>query len=77
MKTTQYFDRDVRIPRPYLRDDWIERVLTNPLETEVQENGRIRRWGIIEEGGGKIPRVVTLSDGVTVHNAFFDRGYKP
>ena len=77
MKTTPYFDRDVRIRRPYLRDDWIEQVLADPLKTEVQENGRIRRRGTLEGAGGKILRVVSLADGATVHIALFDRGYKP
>jgi hypothetical protein len=43
----------------------------------VQEDGRIRRWKRIEENGGKYLRVVLLQDGVTVHNAFFDRGFQP
>ncbi len=43
-----------------------------PFRTIVQENGRIRRWALIAEVG-KYLRVVTESDGETVHNAFFDR----
>ena len=27
--------------------------------------------------GGRILRVVTLADRVTIHNAFFDRGFRP
>lgn len=30
-------------------DDWIERVIENPLHEEVQTDGRIRRWARIEE----------------------------
>jgi hypothetical protein len=43
---------------------------------EVQPNGRIRHWAFVEELG-KYVRVITESDGETVHNAFPDRGFKP
>ena len=38
-----------------------------------------RFWGKIVPGGEARPRilrVVTLEDGETVHNAFFDRGFR-
>lgn len=76
MKTTDYFRLSVLARRPYLRRDWIEHVLMYPIHTEVQSNGRIRRWGYIPEVG-KYLRVVTEADGETVHNAFFDRRFKP
>jgi len=76
MKTTNYFRNSVMMRRPYLQATWIERVLATPLRTEVQANGRIRRWGFIPEEG-KYLRVVTEADGETVHNAFFDRSFKP
>ena len=34
-----------------------------------------RQWGYIEEYG-KYLRVILLEDGITVHNAFFDRRFK-
>jgi len=76
MKTTQYFDASVMIRRPYLKTEWIELVLSDPLRTQIQDNGRVRRWGFIAEAG-KYLRVVTEPDGETVHNAFFDRRFKP
>ena len=76
MKTTHYFRNSVMIRRPYLREEWIMAVLSDPIWTEMQANGRIRRWGFIAELG-KYLRVVTESDGETVHNAFLDRGFKP
>jgi hypothetical protein len=76
MKTTRYFTTSVMARRPYLRTEWIESVLTHLIRTEVQVNGRIRRWGLIPDVG-KYLRVVTEPDGETVHNAFFDRGFKP
>jgi hypothetical protein len=45
--------------RPYLRREWIGSVLANPLRTEVQANGRIRRWALIPEVG-KYLRAVSL-----------------
>lgn len=65
--------------RSYLRRDWIESTLTDPLARAVQPNGRIRLWRRIElDDANKsyILRVVTLEDGETVHNAFFDRNYR-
>ena len=76
MKTTPYFSTSVMACRPYLRQEWIESVLTNPLRTEVQANGRIRRWALIPDVS-KYLRVVTEADGETVHNAFFDRRFRP
>ena len=76
MKTTHYFDASVMVRRPYLTLEWIEYVMSHPVRTEVQANGRIRRWAFIREAG-KYLRVVTESDGETVHNAFFDRRFQP
>ena len=76
MKTTKYFRTSVLIRRPYLKMEWIEYVLINPLHTEIQSNGRIRRWAYIS-ALGKYLRVITESDGETVHNAFPDRGFSP
>jgi hypothetical protein len=74
MKTTPYFRDKVLKERPYLNMEWIEAALSDALELETQPNGRIRRWVYVEEYG-KYLRVITLDDGETVHNAFFDRGY--
>ena len=76
MKTTRYFTASVMVRRPYLRREWIEAVRANPVRTEVQSNGRIRRWALIPDVG-KYLRVVTEPDGETVHNAFFDRRFTP
>ncbi len=76
MKTTNYFDVSVMKRRPYLKTDWIEYVLANPVRTEMQTNGRIRYWAFVPESG-KYLRVITEADGETVHNAFPDRRFKP
>jgi hypothetical protein len=76
MKTTNYFRTSVMVRRSYLKVEWIKYVISNPIRIEVQANGRIRHWAFIPELG-KYLRVVTESDGETVHNAFLDRGFKP
>ena len=43
----------------------------------IQRSANAARVGAIPEFEGKFLRVVLLADGVTVHNAFFDRGFKP
>ena len=78
MKTTQYFDAIRSRPdRAKITDEWILNVMQDPVHEEIQEDGRIRRWGRISEAGDKYLRVILLPDGETVHNAFFDRRFKP
>ena len=75
MKFTEYFLYIRQRPdRAIIRMELIEDAVTNPNYTEVQSDGRIRKWKRI--GEGKFLRVVLLSDGETVHNAFFDRSFK-
>ena len=78
MKLTRYFEsmRDRPDRRP-IRDEWIARVVMSPEREVIQQDGRIRQWGKIDEFGGKYLRVILLADGETVHNAFFDRDYEP
>jgi hypothetical protein len=75
VKTTRYFEEQVLRKRPYLRRSWCEEALGSPVRREVQSEGRVRHWVFIEEAQ-KYLRVVTLADGETVHNAFFDRRFK-
>ena len=77
MKMTQYFLYTRQRPdRRIIRDEWIERVIQNPLREERQSDGRIRRWARIPEMDNRALRVILLEDGETVHNAFFDRDFK-
>jgi len=77
MQTTAYFRDDVMLKRPYIRTEWVELALSNPVRKEVQaEDGRIRQWVWIEDLQRYL-RVVTLEDGITVHNAFPDRRFEP
>jgi len=77
MKTTQYFQYARQRPdRAMIQDEWIERVIQNPLREETQSDGRVRRWARIAEMENRTLRVVLLEDGETVHNAFFYRNFK-
>lgn len=76
MKTTQYLQHVRKRPdRATIRDEWISQVVEHAERTEVQSDGRIRKWARIAETG-KFLRVILLEDGQTVHNAFFDRSFK-
>lgn len=78
MKYTNYFQAIRQRPdRAMIKDEWIQYVIDNPAMEVVQADGRIRRWAAIAEMEGKYLRVILLADGETVHNAFFDRGFKP
>ncbi|MBI3773500.1 MAG: hypothetical protein HY272_12470 [Gammaproteobacteria bacterium] len=78
MKTTKYFQATrIRPDRETIKEEWIAFVIRCPERELKQADGRIRRWARIEEVEGRYLRVILLPDGETVHNAFFDRGYKP
>jgi len=77
MKTTLYFDSlSSRPDRAQIKHAWIQRVVENPEREHIQADGRIRRWGRVPELGNRYLRVILLADGETVHNVFFDRGFK-
>lgn len=73
---TAYFENEVIRKRPYLRKEWCIFVVENPLRVEVQDDDRVRFWAEIDEFGGRVLRVVTLADRVTIHNAFPDSNFK-
>lgn len=78
MKCTRYFETIRSRPdRAIIEDEWILRTIQFPEREEIQTDGRIRRWKRIDEMQGRYLRVILLSDGETVHNAFFDRRFKP
>lgn len=78
MKFTHYFQETRQRPdRAIIEIEWIEKTVKFPEKEFIQQDGRIRRWAFIEEANHKYLRVVLLSDGETVHNAFFDRSFTP
>ena len=75
MKSTRYFKEQVLRKRTYIKIEWCEKALKEFVRKEIQPDGRIRYWIFVNEIDRYL-RVVTLKDGVTVHNAFPDRGFK-
>lgn len=76
MKFTEYFKYTQKKPgRGDIKVEWIQLAIDEPVSTEVQSDGRIRKWVRIPNEE-KYLRVILLSDGETVHNAFFDRRFK-
>src|SRR4030042_3320429 len=60
MKFTQYFlHMRQRSDRAKIKIDWIEETIRNPDYTEVQSDGRIRKWKKIREES-KFLRVILL-----------------
>ena len=76
-KFTPYFENQILRKRPYLTKEMCIRVVESPLRVEPQEQDRYRFWGKVEELQGRFLRVVTLSDKLTIHNAFLDRRFRP
>ncbi|MEJ7759554.1 MAG: hypothetical protein WKF55_08155 [Gemmatimonadaceae bacterium] len=77
MKTTAYFRHVRERPdRARILDAWIELAVRSPVVEFIQQDGRIRRWVYIDADRRHL-RVVLLADRETVHNAFFDRRFKP
>ncbi len=74
---THYFEDRILRERAYLTREMCIRVIESPLRVEPQENNRFRFWGAVPELGGRFLRVVTLSDKLTIHNAFLDRRFRP
>ena len=75
---TRYFEAIRSRPdRAIIQAVWIEPVIREPVRELVQADGRVRRWAPIPEMQNRYLRVILLEDGVTVHNAFFDRGFVP
>jgi hypothetical protein len=73
---TEYFLNEVLRKRPYIRKEWCVKIIEQPIKVEKQENNRYRFWGRISEFDGRVFRVVTLEDKMTIHNVFPDRRFK-
>ncbi len=76
MNFTQYFlHTRNREDRKDIKIEWIEFVFYNATFEMLQSDGRYKKWAYIEEVD-KYLRIIILEDGVTIHNAFFDRSFK-
>jgi hypothetical protein len=77
MKVTEYFTfMSLRPDRMNIKREWIQRVISSPEKRHIQADQRIRLWAKVPEMNNRYLRVIVLEDGETVHNAFFDRGFK-
>lgn len=76
MEFTTYFLNEVLRKRPEIQIIWVIETFHFPDFIEIQLDGRIRLWKWIDRTK-KYLRVLVLEDGLTIHNAFFDRGFKP
>ena len=63
--------------RAVIAEEWIDYVIAHPERVQTQDDGRIRKWAKIGAAGNRYLRVVLLEDGETLHNAVFDRGFRP
>ena len=78
MEVTRYFEEQVLRKRPYLSLEICAQIVAAPVKKVIQADGRIRHWGIAhlrDEPEARMLRVITLEDGETIHNAFFDRNF--
>jgi hypothetical protein len=76
MIATEYFKKKVLAKRPYLKNEWIDYVVKNAVKKEHQkEKNRIKHWAYIKECE-KYIKVITLNDGVTIHNAYPDKNFE-
>jgi len=66
----------MRPDRAVIKIEWIESTVLAPDVERIQSDGRIRKWKRIKEADNRCLRVILLEDGITVHNAFFDRRFK-
>ena len=72
--TTEYFREQVLRKRPYLRIEWCVSVIRSPIQKRRSRTVGCDS-GDIPELNSKALRVVTLSDGMTLHNASPDSGF--
>jgi hypothetical protein len=78
VKFAQYFlAMRRRADRAEIQDEWIQRAIDHPIKESLQADGRIRLWTRVAEMDGRYLRVIMLPDRETIHNAFFDRSFKP
>ncbi|PSQ91716.1 MAG: hypothetical protein BRD52_07245 [Bacteroidetes bacterium SW_4_67_19] len=72
MKLTDYAKKSIE--EHGVTVDQVEEALNNEVARQVQEDGRIRVWGWVDDLGFYV-RVILLSDGETLPNAFRDSNF--
>lgn len=71
IRTTRYFEEQIRRKRPYIDRAWCEQALRSPERMELEGEERVFYWLSVPELRRPL-RVVTLGDGKTVHDAYLD-----
>ncbi|HPB83838.1 MAG TPA: hypothetical protein PK200_17490, partial [Spirochaetota bacterium] len=74
MILSEHLKNEILSKRPYIKIEWIERILKNPYHAEVQEDGNHKIWGFIEEMN-KFFRVVASPDRTFIITVFPDRNF--
>jgi hypothetical protein len=75
----RFFEEPAARKRPYLSPPWFAAILAAPPQRFIQPDGRIRWWGRVidpRDGQHRVLRLATLEGRETIHNAYFDRGYR-
>jgi hypothetical protein len=75
-RTGYFVEAMTRPDRRAIEPDDVKRALEQPTCWSVQSDGRRRHWVWVEPQQRWL-RVIVEPDGETVHNAFFDRNFKP
>ena len=70
------FRASVRSDRRDIEPNYVQHVIDQPTRREIQADGRFRLWGYVMERQRWL-RVIVEPDGETVHNAFWDRKFRP
>jgi hypothetical protein len=65
-----------RAERRVITPAMIVGVLDRPARRVVQDNGRVRYWGLIRDLGSYLS-IITLADGETVHTYYIDEDFAP
>jgi hypothetical protein len=75
---TFYFEYRVslRADRRDIETGFVIRILDQPARRDIQSDGRFRLWGYVPARRRWL-RVIVEPDGETVHNAFWDRNFRP
>jgi hypothetical protein len=74
---TRYYEASRSRPgRTGISYDDVAGVLAAPFRSERQTDGRVRYWCFVPRPRRWL-RVITLEDGQTVLNAFWDRRFRP
>ena len=79
-KTSEYYRDAVRFKHPEIPLEEAAHVVSNPVRTVTQDDGKVRYYGEVTfihngEEIKKYARVITLPDGETIDNAFIDREF--